>query len=73
MHTSGGKADTYSKWKLSKDEEEKLLDRFLTQQIRLNLLLSPPNCSQALTRQFYRQCIWTNLCAITVIAGNMQN
>lgn len=28
MHTSGGKADTYSKWKLSKDEEEKLLDRF---------------------------------------------
>ncbi|HMM07278.1 MAG TPA: type I restriction endonuclease subunit R [Clostridiales bacterium] len=28
MHTSGGKADTYAKWKLSKDEEEKLLDRF---------------------------------------------
>lgn len=28
MHTSGGKADTFSKWKLSRDEEEKLLDRF---------------------------------------------
>jgi type I restriction enzyme R subunit len=28
MHTSGGKADIYAKWKLSKDEEENLLDRF---------------------------------------------
>ena len=28
MHTAGGKADAYAKWKLSKDEEEKLLDRF---------------------------------------------
>lgn len=28
MHTAGGKADSYAKWKLSKDEEEKLLDRF---------------------------------------------
>ncbi len=28
MHTQGGKADEYAEWKLSKDEEEKLLDRF---------------------------------------------
>jgi type I restriction enzyme R subunit len=28
MHTKGGKADEYAEWKLSKDEEEKLLDRF---------------------------------------------
>jgi type I restriction enzyme, R subunit len=28
MHTQGGKADEYAEWKLSKDAEEKLLDRF---------------------------------------------
>lgn len=28
MHTKGGKADEYVEWKLSKDEEERLLDRF---------------------------------------------
>jgi len=28
MHTQGGKSDEYSEWKLAKDEEEKLLDRF---------------------------------------------
>jgi len=28
MHTAGGKADIHTKWKLSKDEEERLLDRF---------------------------------------------
>lgn len=28
MHTAGGKADAYAKWKLNKDDEEKLLDRF---------------------------------------------
>lgn len=28
MHTSGGKSDSFAKWKLSRDEEEKLLDRF---------------------------------------------
>ena len=28
MHTQGGKADEYAEWKLGKDEEEKLLDRF---------------------------------------------
>jgi type I restriction enzyme, R subunit len=28
MHTQGGKADEYVEWKLSKDAEEKLLDRF---------------------------------------------
>ncbi|MCP5108713.1 MAG: HsdR family type I site-specific deoxyribonuclease, partial [bacterium] len=28
MHTHGGKSDEYAKWKLSKDDEEKLLDRF---------------------------------------------
>ncbi len=28
MHTQGGKSDKYSEWKLAKDEEEKLLDRF---------------------------------------------
>ena len=28
MHTQGGKSDEYAEWKLSKDEEEKLLDRF---------------------------------------------
>lgn len=28
MHTQGGKSDEYAEWKLSKDEEERLLDRF---------------------------------------------
>jgi type I restriction enzyme R subunit len=28
MHTQGGKGDEYAEWKLSKDQEEKLLDRF---------------------------------------------
>ena len=28
MHTQGGKSDEYAKWSLTKDEEEKLLDRF---------------------------------------------
>jgi len=28
MHTQGGKSDEYAEWKLAKDEEEKLLDRF---------------------------------------------
>ena len=28
MHTQGGEADKYAEWKLSKDEEERLLDRF---------------------------------------------
>jgi len=28
MHTQGGKGDEFGKWKLSKDAEEKLLDRF---------------------------------------------
>ena len=28
MHTQGGKSDQYAEWKLAKDEEEKLLDRF---------------------------------------------
>ena len=28
MHTQGGKSDHYAEWKLAKDEEEKLLDRF---------------------------------------------
>ena len=28
MHTQGGKGDEYAEWKLSKDDEEKLLDRF---------------------------------------------
>ncbi len=28
MHTQGGKTDEHAEWKLSKDEEERLLDRF---------------------------------------------
>lgn len=28
MHTEGGKSDRYAEWKLSKDDEERLLDRF---------------------------------------------
>lgn len=28
MHTQGGKSDEYAEWKLAKDEEEQLLDRF---------------------------------------------
>ncbi|MBM3163630.1 MAG: HsdR family type I site-specific deoxyribonuclease [Chlorobi bacterium] len=28
MHTQGGKSDEYAEWKLTKDEEEKQLDRF---------------------------------------------
>ena len=39
MHTSGGKSDTYARWKLSKDEEEKLLDRFRDRPTPSSLLL----------------------------------
>ncbi|TLU88389.1 MAG: type I restriction endonuclease subunit R [Chlorobium sp.] len=39
MHTQGGKSDEYVKWKLSKDEEEKLLDRFRDQSDPLNFLI----------------------------------
>ena len=28
MHTQGGKSDQYAEWKMGKDEEEKLLDRY---------------------------------------------
>lgn len=39
MHTTGGKADEYAKWKLSRDEEEKLLDRFRDPSDPLELLI----------------------------------
>jgi type I restriction enzyme R subunit len=39
MHTSGGKNDEFSEYKLSKDEEEKLLDRFRDPTDPLKLLI----------------------------------
>ncbi|MBN2356493.1 HsdR family type I site-specific deoxyribonuclease [candidate division KSB1 bacterium] len=39
MHTQGGKSDDYSEWKLAKDEEEKLLDRFRDPNDPLKLLI----------------------------------
>jgi type I restriction enzyme, R subunit len=39
MHTSGGKADEFGKLKMSKDEEEKLLDRFRDPSDPLELLI----------------------------------
>ncbi len=39
MHTQGGKSDTFAEWKLSKDEEEKLLDRFRDPEDPLKLLI----------------------------------
>lgn len=39
MHTQGGKSDEYAKWKLVKDEEEKLLDRFRDPNDPLKLLI----------------------------------
>lgn len=39
MHTQGGKSDNYAEWKLSKDQEEKLLDRFRDQNDPLKYLI----------------------------------
>ena len=39
MHTQGGKSDEYAEWKLDKDEEEKLLDRFRDQIDPLKFLI----------------------------------
>lgn len=39
MHTQGGKSDTFAEWKLSKDEEEKLLDRFRDPEDPLKFLI----------------------------------
>ena len=39
MHIQGGKSDEYAEWKLAKDEEEKLLDRFRDQNDPLKLLI----------------------------------
>ncbi|WP_419601398.1 type I restriction endonuclease subunit R, partial [Thiolapillus sp.] len=39
MHTQGGKGDEYAEWKLSKDEEEKLLDRFRDPEDPLKFLI----------------------------------
>ena len=39
MHTQGGKSDEYAEWKLAKDEEEKLLDRFRDPNDPLQLLI----------------------------------
>lgn len=39
MHTQGGKDDKYAEWKLSKDEEEKPLDRFRDPSDPLNFLI----------------------------------
>lgn len=39
MHTQGGKGDEYAEWKLSKDEEEKLLDRFRDSEDPLKFLI----------------------------------
>lgn len=39
MHTQGGKSDEYAEWKLAKDEEEKLLDRFRDPNAPLKFLI----------------------------------
>ena len=39
MHTQGGKSDEYAEWKLAKDEEEKLLDRFRDPEDPLKFLI----------------------------------
>ncbi|MEW8029109.1 MAG: HsdR family type I site-specific deoxyribonuclease [Candidatus Thiodiazotropha sp.] len=39
MHTQGGKSDAFAEWKLSKDEEEKLLDRFRDPEDPLKFLI----------------------------------
>lgn len=39
MHTQGGKADAFAAWKLDKDAEEKLLDRFRDPKDPLKLLI----------------------------------
>ena len=39
MHTQGGKGDEYSKWKLDKDQEEILLDRFRDKNDPLKFLI----------------------------------
>jgi len=39
MHTQGGKSDEYAQWKLSRDEEERLLDRFRDQSDPLKFLI----------------------------------
>lgn len=39
MHTQGGKSDVFAEWKLSKDEEEKLLDRFRDPEDPLKFLI----------------------------------
>ncbi|GAB7079135.1 type I restriction endonuclease subunit R [Megalodesulfovibrio paquesii] len=39
MHTQGGKSDDYAPWRLSKDEEETLLDRFRDQNDPLKFLI----------------------------------
>ena len=39
MHTQGGKSDKYAEWKLDKDGEEKLLDRFRDPNDPLQLLI----------------------------------
>ncbi len=39
MHVQGGKSDEYAEWKLSKDEEERLLDRFRDPNDPLNFLI----------------------------------
>ncbi len=39
MHTQGGKSDEYAEWKLEKDEEGKLLDRFRDPNDPLDILI----------------------------------
>ena len=39
MHTQGGKSDAFAEWKVSKDEEEKLLDRFRDPEDTLKFLI----------------------------------
>ncbi|HSH29004.1 MAG TPA: HsdR family type I site-specific deoxyribonuclease [Thiohalobacter sp.] len=39
MHTQGGKSEAFAEWKLSKDEEEKLLDRFRDPEDPLKFLI----------------------------------
>ena len=39
MHVGGGKADEFGEWKLSRDEEEKLLDRFRDPSDPLEILI----------------------------------
>ena len=65
MHTQGGKTDEFAEWKLGKDEEEKLLDRFRDPLDPLKFLIVTSSSSRASTPRSSRPCTLTSPCATT--------